>query len=82
MNLFRILTWLLVIWIVWFMIRNYLAKETRKNPRKPALPQKMVKCHQCSVHTPESEAVFHDSHWFCNQAHMQAYLGHKASSDK
>jgi len=82
MNLLRILTWLLVIWILWVMIKNYLAKETRKTPAKRALPQKMVKCDQCSVHTPESEALFHDSRWFCNKAHMQAYITHKTGPDK
>lgn len=82
MNLLRILTWLLVIWIFWSMLKNYLAKETRKKPGKPALPQKMVKCDHCSVHTPEADALFHDSRWFCNRAHMQAWLGHKSVSDK
>jgi uncharacterized protein len=80
MSLLRILTWILIIWGAWFMIKNYLAKQTRKETRQPALPAKMVKCHLCSVHTPASEAFFHDAHWFCNQEHMQAWLGHKAAS--
>ncbi len=82
MNLFRLLTWLLVIWIFWFMIRNYLAKETRKKPAKPALPQKIVQCQYCSVHTPESEAIQHDTLWFCSQSHVQSYLAHKKAADK
>ena len=82
MSLLKLLTLLLVIWIFWFMARNYVAKQTQKKPARRVLAQKMVQCHQCSVHTPESEAFFHDSHWFCNQAHLQAYLGNKAASDK
>lgn len=87
MNLFRLLMWLLVIWILWFMARNYLVKEARTKSAKPAPsqkkpPQKMVKCQHCSVHMPEAEALQHDAHWFCNQAHIQAYLGNKQQTGK
>ena len=78
MTLLRLLMWLLVIWLSWFMIRNYLAKQTQKPKRtKPALPQKMVKCDQCSVHLPQSEALQHDARWFCSRAHLQAHLEDK-----
>jgi hypothetical protein len=46
------------------------------------LPQKMVKCHHCSVHLPESEASQHDARWFCNQAHIQAFLEDKQQTRK
>lgn len=81
-TMIKLLMWLLVIWIMWFMIKNYLVKETQKKAGKPGAsqkksPQKMVKCSHCSVHMPESEALQHDVYWFCSQSHMQAYLAAK-----
>lgn len=78
----KLLMWLLVIWISWFMIKNYLVKQTSRKTGKPGVsqkkpPQKMVQCDHCSVHMPESEALQHDAHWFCSQSHMQAYLAAK-----
>ena len=38
------------------------------------IPGKIVRCKQCDVHLPESEALREGDEWFCTQAHRQAWL--------
>ncbi len=76
MNLFRLIALALLVWIAWFMIRNYLAKQ-RRHQDGPArrLPTRIVKCRECDLHLPEADAVREGDDWFCSPAHRQAWLG-------
>jgi len=76
MNLFRLLAFALLIWIAWFMLRNYLAKQKKAGEGSTAkrIPGKIVKCHECEVHLPEADAVREGDEWFCSQAHRRAWL--------
>lgn len=77
MNLFRLIAFALLIWIAWFMLKNYLAKQ--RNAGKPAagkqIAGKIVKCRHCDLHLPETDAISDGDAWFCSQAHKQAWLG-------
>lgn len=77
MNLFRLIAFALLVWIAWFMLKNYLAKQ--RNAGKPAagkqIAGKIVKCRHCDLHLPEADAVSDGETWFCSQAHKQAWLG-------
>jgi uncharacterized protein len=77
MGLVRLLSILFLLWLGWFFLRNYLARQNRasKNAsRKPLGSTRVVKCDYCEVHLPENTALHEDDLWFCNQAHRQAWL--------
>ncbi|MGA0806936.1 MAG: PP0621 family protein [Pseudohongiellaceae bacterium] len=75
MNLFRLLALALLLWIGWFLLKNWLARQ-RKAADTPArrLAGKVVKCRHCDLHLPEADAVPEGDDWFCSQAHRQAWL--------
>jgi uncharacterized protein len=88
MSLIRLIFLLLLIWIVWFLIKNYLVKlqrEMRNSSSTPGqagstksasakLPQKIVKCRVCEVHLPEDAALEFEDDWFCGREHQQTWL--------
>jgi len=81
MGLIRLLSYLVIGWLVWRTVKRWYAgyqqsagKQANKQPN-PALSTRIVKCEHCEVHLPESDAVVHDGHWFCNQQHKHAWLG-------
>jgi len=66
----------LLVWIAWFMLKNYLAKQRRS--QSGAAPKrisgKIVKCRTCDLHLPEADAVRDGDDWFCSQSHRQTWL--------
>jgi hypothetical protein len=80
MNLIRIITWLLVIWTLWFLVKNYLKKQNQQQDKPPSKKQIMVQCQLCQVHLPDTDAVLYDSRWFCDRAHLQIYLQKKSKN--
>lgn len=78
MGLIRFIFLLLILGAVWFVAKNYLRKQQLREQRarnaQPQIPGKVVRCKQCDVHLPETEAVREGDEWFCTQAHRQAWL--------
>lgn len=77
MGLVRLLSILFLLWLGWFLLRNYLARQSRdgrNNKPKPIGTTRIVKCGYCEVHLPENTALHEGDEWFCNQAHKQAWL--------
>jgi uncharacterized protein len=76
MNLFRLIGLALLVWIAWFMLKNYLAKrrQSQAGVVTKRIQGKIVKCRTCEVHLPEVDAVRDGDDWFCGQRHRQAWL--------
>ena len=57
----------LVVWWAW-------KKRAELPPAAdtPPLPERMVRCAQCGVHLPESDALADGDRHFCNEAHRRA----------
>jgi len=47
----------------------------------PQLPDPLVRCAECGVHTPSSEAIVAAGHRFCCSDHAQRYAGHPTGRD-
>ncbi len=81
MGLIRLLTWLVIGYFLWAMVRNYLRKqESLRNKQastKSDSPVLIVKCRQCGLHLPQSEAVSADTEWFCGDEHRLLWLGRR-----
>ena len=47
----------------------------------PQLPDPLVRCAECGVHTPSSEAIVAAGHRFCCADHAQRYAAHPTGRD-
>lgn len=76
MGLIRLIIIIALAWLVWRMVKTALtANSKRATPRDTtSRTEKMVRCAECGVHTPQSEAFFHKHLSFCSPEHQQAYL--------
>lgn len=76
MSFFRLIALALLVWILWFLWRNYRVQASRqREQRKQArLGERVVKCSNCDLHLPEASALRDGDHWFCSNAHRQAWL--------
>lgn len=70
--MFKILLLLAIGFVVWGLIRAY--QRSLNNPSAPAGKQTvedMVKCAQCDVNLPRSEAIYSGGHFFCTPEHQK-----------
>ena len=78
MGLIRLLTYLAIGYFIWQFVQNYLKKQEleskRRAERKSQAPTPIVKCEQCQVHLPETEAFASGSRWFCSEEHRSFWL--------
>ena len=78
MGFVRLLTWLVIGYFLWAMVRNYLRKQEslrkKQTPAQPASPALIVKCRQCGLHLPQPEAVSGNDQWFCGDEHRRQWL--------
>jgi uncharacterized protein len=71
----RLLLWLLLGLIAWWMLRPRRAAppaSSRANAPAGTAPEAMVDCAHCGLHFPASEAVRDGARVFCCSAHRDA----------
>lgn len=68
----------LIAYLAYVFWRKYLSqpKLDAPTPPPPANPntQTMRKCAQCGVHVPEGESTQSRGHYFCCEAHRDAFF--------
>jgi formylmethanofuran dehydrogenase subunit E len=64
----RILILIILIWIVYVVLKRFMAKASAQNkPKNDTTPtEKIVACHQCGLHVPESESRKINGETYCN----------------
>lgn len=68
MNLLRLLAIIFFIWLVGSLVRNYLNRRTSSLTQK-ARTGTMVRCIECGLHIPETEAVKRGDNYYCCPQH-------------
>ena len=91
----RAIVFLLFVILVFFIVRFTLnriiqireqnrqkdqLKQTRTNSLKEEEPQSIVRCAECGIHLPQSEAYYDGKDTFCSEGHMQTF--HEKSRNK
>ena len=74
MGIFRLVIIAALIWLVWRILRRTLLAPPQQGNPPPSGNQKMVRCAECGVHTPESLAVRQNEQRFCCEDHRQQWL--------
>lgn len=64
----RILLLIILIWIVYVVVKRFIAKASSNNTptTKTSHTEKIVACHQCGLHVPESESRMINGETYCN----------------
>ncbi len=55
--------------------------QARAGSNVPQLPDPLVRCAECGVHTPRSESVVAAGHRFCSVDHAKRHTTHPAGPD-
>lgn len=74
MGIIRLLILAALIWLVWRILRSTLLAPPQQGNPPASGTQKMVRCAECGVHTPESLAVRQNEQRFCSEEHRQQWL--------
>ncbi|MDH4583610.1 hypothetical protein E8F20_17270 [Pseudomonas sp. BN415] len=70
--MFRLLFWIAVIFVAIWLWRRFKTPSTpRPKPQKQDETVPMVRCAQCGVHVPRSNALSQDNRWYCSRAHLE-----------
>jgi uncharacterized protein len=60
------------IWILYLVVKNHIAKKQARITRKPPKDtQNMVRCKQCGVHLPISQAIVINDNYYCCEEHSK-----------
>jgi len=72
MGIFRLLTILLVAWLVYALYKRYLkARSQNQSAKKIKNSEKVVKCEHCKTHVPEHEAIIDKGRYYCSEEHKR-----------
>lgn len=67
----RLLFLLAVAVVVYLLLRSYRGRSPKQDAPAPA--EEMVRCAQCSVHLPKSEAIMAGGNFYCSDAHRREH---------
>lgn len=68
----RLLFFVAVIAVVYWLLKSY-RKPSPKQDVPTAASEDMVRCAQCGVHLPKSEATLSAGKFFCSEEHRREY---------
>jgi uncharacterized protein len=72
MHMSRLRFRFVVIAIVYWLLKTY-RKQATKQDAPAASSEDMVRCAQCGVHLPKSEATASGGKFFCGEAHRREH---------
>ncbi len=64
----------LALWGIYLIVRHFIRARSLKPPPSTARVKSVdsVQCAYCGLHLPRQEALEHQGHHYCNQAHLSA----------
>ncbi len=74
MNFFRLLVFVLAVWLVYRAIKYYLGRSKPPAPPSNATATStpdMVRCAQCGLHIPKLEAARDGEQFYCGKQHLE-----------
>ncbi|MFM2408310.1 MAG: hypothetical protein RL358_1052 [Pseudomonadota bacterium] len=69
----RLIFILAIVGVIYVLLRRYRNSSLNQPATPPVESQTMLRCKQCGVHVPSSEAVLANGENFCCAAHRDAY---------
>jgi len=70
----RFLLIVVAVWLAIMIARQLLRSSKQASPPPRELPERdMVRCAECGLHVPRSEAVAEGDGFFCSERHRSAH---------
>ena len=70
----RFLFLLLVGFLIYLVLKKYFGNLQRPTPTaRPPVAENMVRCAQCGVNVPQSEAIFSRGQHYCSDEHRKQH---------
>jgi uncharacterized protein len=69
----RLIVIFAIVAVVYFLLRSYFKRSPKADT--PESSEEMVRCVQCGVHLPKSEAILAGGEYFCCEAHRRDRAG-------
>lgn len=67
--MFRLLFWIALIAAAFWLWRKL--KRKRPTPKAEPNTTPMVRCSQCGLHVPQTQALQTRNRWYCSRAHLE-----------
>jgi uncharacterized protein len=68
-GLIRVAIIVLIAYLAYRLVKNWLAKLDKPAARNDEKIDTMVRCQYCEVHVPQNEAIKKKGHWYCSEEH-------------
>jgi len=75
MGLFRLIIFGVAFFMLWKLFRlwqKHIEKQ-QSSQQKDDSGEAMVKCRQCHLHLPETQAIKYQDDYFCSQEHIEQF---------
>lgn len=77
--IFRLIIFVGIVWLGLRFLKVYnqkkiTAQQDQDNQQPAQASQQMVQCRYCNLHLPQTDAVKHESLWFCCHEHKVHFL--------
>jgi uncharacterized protein len=69
----RLLFLLALVIVVYLLLRSLRKQPPKQSDSAPAATEEMVRCAQCNVHLPKSEAILAGGNFYCSDAHRREH---------
>ena len=74
MNLVRLVFIAIAVWLAIYVLRRVLHYLSPPDTPSTGAANNMVRCAECGLHLPESEAIAYQGKHFCCQEHRREYF--------
>ncbi|HGX92327.1 MAG TPA: hypothetical protein ENK35_03335 [Candidatus Tenderia sp.] len=73
MLIFRLIIAIAIIWLLFYVYRRIHKRVANKRQLARRAPETkdMVRCEQCGLHIPSTEAIERAGHYYCCQEHAE-----------
>ena len=71
LGLLRVAIIVLIALLVYRLLKRWLASMPREAKKEPDKIGRMVRCHYCDLHIPETEAIRGRDGWYCSEEHRK-----------
>lgn len=71
LGLIRVAIIVLIALLVYRLLKRWLASLPRESKKATDKIDRMVRCHYCELHIPETEAVQGPDGWYCSEEHRR-----------
>lgn len=75
--LIRLILLAVLAWLGFRLVRQFMTHglpSAQSGPASSAEPERMQRCAHCNTHLPASESTQSRGHYFCSEAHRDAYF--------